>query len=168
MIAACGRAYRLKHKKELLEQGKKYYAANRLRLLAEAKLYAEEHIEERKARREANKGKIAAYMRNRRRTDPQFRLADNLRRRINKALNGGKKPGSAVRDLGCSIYELKEHLENQFQTGMTWNNHGAWHVDHVRPLASFDLTDREQFLTACHYSNLQPLWAEDNLRKGDR
>lgn len=94
----------------------------------------------------------------------QFKLSQNLRNR----LRNGIKTGSFIRDLGCTIAELKDHLESLFQPGMTWENYGiyGWHVDHKVPLASFDLTDREQFLKACHYSNLQPLWASDNLRKG--
>jgi hypothetical protein len=79
------------------------------------------------------------------------------------------KAGSAVRDLGCSIAELKLHLERQFDENMTWENWGPyWHIDHVKPLASFDLTDRVQFLQAVHWSNLQPLEKIENLRKGKR
>ena len=59
-------------------------------------------------------------------------------------------------------------LEARFTPGMTWDNYGEWHIDHVRPLASFDLTDVEQCKAACHYSNLQPLRARDNMAKGDR
>ena len=79
-----------------------------------------------------------------------------------------KKSGSAVKDLGCSIKDLKIHLEEQFQEGMNWNNHGSWHIDHRKPLASFDLTKREQLLAAVHFTNLQPLWAKDNLSKGSK
>jgi hypothetical protein len=61
---------------------------------------------------------------------------------------------------------FKLHIEQQFVDGMTWDNWGEWHLDHIRPLASFNLVDRDQFLTACHYSNYQPLWATDNLIKG--
>lgn len=82
----------------------------------------------------------------------------------------GKRSGSAVRDLGCTIPELKRYLEAKFRFGMTWENwsRAGWHIDHIKPLASFDLTDRCQLLQACHYTNLQPLWASENLSKGDR
>jgi hypothetical protein len=70
--------------------------------------------------------------------------------------------------LGCTLAELRAHLEAQFQPGMTWANYGAWHVDHRRPLSSFDLSDPAQVVVACHHSNLQPLWAVDNIRKGAR
>lgn len=113
-----------------------------------------------------NRRRVNAYTRGRWRADVQFRLRMILRTRLNDALNGRRRPGSAVRDLGCSIPELMTWLEKQFRPGMTWANHGAWHIDHKRPLASFDLADRAQLLEAVHYTNLQPLWAQDNLHKG--
>ncbi len=76
------------------------------------------------------------------------------------------KENSAVRDLGCTIPEFRAHMEEQFSPGMSWDNHGQWHIDHIRPLSSFDLRDPDQIRSACHYSNLQPLWATDNLKKG--
>ena len=87
---------------------------------------------------------------------------------MSRAIKTNAKAGSAVRDLGCTIPELKAHLEAQFQPGMTWDNWSlkGWHIDHIKPLTSFDLTNREQFLQACHYTNLQPLWASENLSKG--
>jgi len=106
-------------------------------------------------------------------TDPCFKLQNILRQRLNKAIKNNYKSGSAVRDLGCSIEQLKSHLESKFYnrkdgTAMNWNNYGlkGWHIDHIVPLSKFDLTDRNQFLQACHYTNLQPLWSEDNLSKG--
>jgi len=91
-----------------------------------------------------------------------------LRARLAQAIKNFNKAGSAIRDLGCSIEFLKTYLESKFQPGMTWENHTkyGWHIDHIVPLITFDLTDREQFLKACHYTNLQPLWAKDNLKKG--
>ena len=102
--------------------------------------------------------------------DPIFKLKKTLRKRILQAIKGKCKVGSAIRDMGCTPEKLKLHLESLFQPGMIWNNHGTygWHIDHIVPLASFDLTDREQFLKACHYTNLQPLWARDNLSKSDK
>jgi hypothetical protein len=69
--------------------------------------------------------------------------------------------------LGCSIEFLKAHLESKFQPGMSWDNwsHKGWHVDHIVPISAFDLTDEAQLKQACHYTNLQPLWAKDNLKK---
>jgi hypothetical protein len=81
-----------------------------------------------------------------------------------------------LRDLGCSLEELRIRFENMFHananTGemMSWDNYGydGWHIDHIIPLSSFDLTDKEQFLKACHYTNLQPLWAWQNHEKSDK
>ena len=123
-----------------------------------------------KAYREANRDKINARQNNRTKIDIQYKLSRRLRNRLYCALQGNFKNGSAVKDLGCSIDELKTHLESKFHSGMTWDNWSfeGWHIDHIKPLASFDLTDRKQLLLACHYTNLQPLWAIDNLSKGDR
>ena len=102
----------------------------------------------------------------------QFKLACNLRCRFSSALKKGTKSGSAVRDLGCTIAELKLYFEERFKLGMTWDNHGIgkgkWHIDHEYPLSKVDLTDRKQLLRVCHYTNLQPLWSEENIRKGNK
>lgn len=113
---------------------------------------------------EKNKNRVSLKLK----SDPIYKLSHTIRTRINRAIAIEQKVGSAVRDLGCSIPELKQYLENQFQPGMTWKNQGKWHIDHIKPLSKFDLTDREQFIYACHYTNLQPLWAFDNLSKGAR
>jgi hypothetical protein len=106
----------------------------------------------------------------RRRSDIQWKLSQVLRVRLNKAIRNNQKVGSAVHDLGCTIEELKIHLENQFEEGMTWDNwkHDGWHIDHKKPLSKFDLTDPEQLKEACHYTNLQPLWWYDNIEKSDK
>ena len=102
------------------------------------------------------------YVSNKMKTDINFRLAKRLRGRMQDLI----RAGSAVRDLGCSVSDFKEFIEQRFSGGMSWPNYGKWHLDHIVPLASFDLTDRQQFLEAAHYSNYQPLWAQDNLSKG--
>jgi hypothetical protein len=102
----------------------------------------------------------------------QAKLAALLRTRLYHAMKGNYKAGSAVRDLGCSIEFLKDYIESLFLPEMSWNNRGKgsdkWHIDHILPLDSFDLTDPIQFKKACHYTNLQPLWEPDNLRKGTK
>jgi hypothetical protein len=142
------RQYRVNNKEKIIERNKKYYKKNKLKILSRA----------------------CKYRNNRERTDIQYKLACRLRTRLGDAIRNNQKSGSAVRDLGCSIADLKQYLETKFQYGMTWENYGfgGWHIDHIRPLASFDLTDRKQFLEACHYTNLQPLWATDNFKKGSK
>lgn len=110
---------------------------------------------------------VAALM-SKLKTDQQYRLALRLRIRLNMAIRNEQKKGSAVSDLGCTIEELRVHLQSKFVDGMTWDNYGKWHIDHVVPLIKFDLSDREQFLKAVHYTNLQPLWQADNDRKGSK
>lgn len=143
------------------EYYKNYYLAHK----EEKKDYYKEYYEN-------NKKEIVARSVNRRRESINLRLGNLLRTRIRAILKRKRIPkvGSPIKDLGCSVKELKEHLEKQFQEGMTWNNYGksGWHVDHIKPLANFDLTNRDQFLKVCHYTNLQPLWAKDNLSKGKK
>lgn len=110
------------------------------------------------------------YQKKRRIEDLEYKIRHNLRTRLTKFITGRHKTGSSVDDLGCSISELKVYLESKFQPGMSWENYGkeGWHIDHIKPLSSFDLTDREEFLKACNYKNLQPLWALDNFSKGKK
>lgn len=112
------------------------------------------------------------YSSRRRKEDPQFRLKESLRSRLNLALRNNFKSGSAVKDLGCSINEFEKHLESKFQPGMTWENYGkepeSWNIDHIMPLSAFDLTKRQHTVLACHYLNLQPLWFKDNVIKGNK
>jgi hypothetical protein len=74
------------------------------------------------------------------------------------------KNGTTVKLLGISYEKAKQHLERQFTKGMTWDNYGEWHIDHIYPLAK--ATTEEELIRLCHYTNLQPLWALDNLKKG--
>jgi len=99
-----------------------------------------------------------------------FKIQQLLRARLYDALKGKAKGGSAVKDLGCTIDELKIYLESNFKPGMTWENWAidGWHIDHIKPLSKFDLTDPNQIKIACNYKNLQPLWWYENLQKGDR
>jgi hypothetical protein len=75
------------------------------------------------------------------------------------------KVGRTIELLGCSLKELREHIEAQFEPGMTWDNYGAWHVDHIRQCCTFDLTDEAQQRVCFHCTNLRPLWAEANLAR---
>jgi hypothetical protein len=101
----------------------------------------------------------------------QYKLGNLLRYRLWKALKDQdlKKDQSTIELLGCSKEELITHLESQFQTGMSWGNWSlnGWHIDHIRPVSSFDLSDPAQVKECFHFSNLQPLWAVDNIKKSN-
>lgn len=102
-------------------------------------------------------------------TDPSFRMAVWLRKSMRWNLNQRVNRDERVGLLGCSVSELVCHLEALFSTGMTWENYGSvWHIDHKRPITSFNLSDSEQLQACAHYSNLQPLFAKDNLQKGSK
>jgi hypothetical protein len=121
--------------------------------------------------------KKKVVMNNRRRKerkleDPTYKVQCNLRRRVLLSLKkfGGKKAIKTFDLIGCSPEELRSYLESKFQSGMTWDNYGynGWHIDHIIPCASFDLSDPDQQRQCFHYTNLQPLWAADNLAKSDK
>lgn len=100
----------------------------------------------------------------RRNSDLNYRLRRNMRSRLKRYFSN--KAGSVITDLGCSVPHLITYLEDQWESGMSWQNYGTeWEIDHIEPLAIFDLADRKQFLKACHYSNLQPLWCKEHRRK---
>lgn len=102
--------------------------------------------------------------------DPLFALKMRERTRVRQGLKvqGTHKAGPTAELLGCTWIEFFRHIESLFADGMSWQNMNEWHVDHVKPLAQFDLSDPEQQKLAFHYKNHQPLWALDNLKKGAR
>jgi hypothetical protein len=108
------------------------------------------------------------YLYKRIKSDHQFRMFINLRRRMNTALKENYQRGKMIEMLGCSIKDLKSHLEARFLPEMSWDNYGrsGWHIDHRVPCASFDLSVPEQQKRCFHFTNLQPLWAFDNMSKG--
>lgn len=158
----------LKNRDKILSYNKLHYQQNKATICAKAKEYRAKNKDiialKKKKYAQEHRVQIAEYRRNKLKTDVQFRLACLLRKRIARALTSNKA-GSAVKDLGCSVSELKFFIEGKFKDSMTWVNQGKWEIDHVIPLAFFDLTNREQFLKANHYTNLQPMWAPDNRKK---
>lgn len=114
-----------------------------------------------------NRQKLREYEKNKLNIDLNFKLRKLTRNRINAVVRGVKSDHT-YRLVGCTAAKLRNHLEQQFRPGMSWDNwsKAGWHIDHIRPCASFDLTDPEQQRKCFHYSNLQPLWAEENLKKG--
>ena len=117
--------------------------------------------------RRDNREKILAYLKDRREGDPSFKIKCHLRSRLSSLLSKSraKKCKKTMSLLGCNIEAFKNYLKSKFQNGMTFDNYGKWHIDHIKPCASFDLRDPRQQEECFHFSNLQPLWAKDNLRK---
>jgi hypothetical protein len=138
------------------KQKREHYAANKEAIREKQKEYFA---------RPETKEKVNAHQRKRYAEDVHYRLTNNLRSRMCWVLKGKNKSESTKKLLGCSIEELVAHLEAQFQPGMTWDNHGEWQLDHIRPCASFDLSKPSDQQKCFHYTNLQPLWAKDNRSK---
>jgi len=182
------KSYREANKEKIKAQKKAYYEANKKKAKAYNKAYREANKEKKKAYNkaynkankekkkaynkaygEANKENINAYRRKRRKEDPIHRLLRNMGTGMWKVLSGKAKSSRTMEYVGISPDELMDYLEGQFTEGMTRDNYGKWHVDHIRPLASFDFTGpdkEEQLHIAWNYTNLQPLWAKDNMSKG--
>lgn len=144
---------------------KRWRDANRVRLNSrQAARKRERRLENPEKARE-----IARKDRKKQLSRLEFRVGSNLRRRINKAVHGISKSARTLVLIGCSVEFLKEHLQASFRPGMTWENYGpVWHIDHIKPCAKFDLTDPEQQKLCFKWSNLQPLFALENIKKGDK
>lgn len=146
-----------------LKRGAKYRAENPEKVKASTKTWA---VNNREKRAEI----VRNYINGREAIDPEFKLLRSIRSRLRTALKKNTKSGKTLDLLGCTIQELRAYIEGLWLPGMNWENRSfrGWHLDHKRPLASFDLTDPDQLKAACHYTNLQPLWWQKNLEKGDR
>lgn len=135
--------------------------------------WRERHRQQQRIWRQNNKSKVTISKRickkRRRERCPIFRAKESLCARLRSALKGKDKSANTLKLLGCSINELKQHLESKFYGDMSWENYGSyWHIDHIRPCASFDLTIEENQKQCFHYLNLQPLTAKENLIKGSK
>ena len=117
-------------------------------------------------RKTKKKEYYSKYFLKRRENDNIFKISGNLRNRINKFIKNKSKSTEII--IGISFDELKIYLESKFIEGMTWSNYGfnGWHIDHIIPLSSAE--NEEEIYKLCHYTNLQPLWAEENLKKGKK
>lgn len=171
-IRARHKAYNAANKEKVKELSDNWYQENKERHNTKSKEWRDKNKERfaylKKEWRIKNKDKFNAYVRNKRATDPAFKILSNLRNRVSKFVRGMNKSESTLELLGCTVDELKEHLESKFEESMTFDNYGEWHIDHIKPCASFDLTDPEEQRTCFNWVNLQPLWAKDNMSKGDK
>lgn len=149
-------------RRRVAEDPEKYRAKERARRTGENR---EAYLEYRKASYHRRKERDNAYQRERWKNDINWKLKCRLRWFLRQGLKGRQKCTRAEELLGCDIESFKLHLESLFQPGMSFENYGKWHIDHIMPCAIFDLTNREHQKRCFHFSNLRPLWAEDNLRK---
>jgi len=160
-------------KKKLMD--KDYYIKNREKIIKQVnerqkndplrKEYMKKYAEENSTKISEYK---ADYQRDKRSNDPFYNFKSSLSARTYKAFyyRGYSKTSKTAKLLGCEWETVKQHIERQFTKGMTWDNQGEWHVDHIIPLASANT--EEELIKLCHYTNLQPLWAKDNLSKSDK
>jgi len=128
----------------------------------------ENNPNKRKEYRENYKPRKHEQRKERREFDPIFSLINNVRSRLYKYLTklDITKKNKTFSIVGCNPLQLKEHLEKQFTNGMCWENRNEWHIDHIIPLSSAKTED--ELYKLCHYKNLQPLWAIDNIKKGKK
>jgi len=172
-----------KNKEKFLKVHKIYYKKNKKEIRKNVKIWRENNKEiiaiNGKEYREKNKEKIKKYnqqprvkeKRNRRQRErinnnPHLKIKENLRGRIWKALKRGDKSASTIDLLGCSIEFFMNYIESLLTEGMSWENYGEWHIDHIKPCALFNLSKPSEQRKCFHYSNLQPLWAFENISKG--
>lgn len=163
----CDKQLREQNKERDRELKHKHYLNNKEKYLKAHQAYNALHSDHIKQWKRSYR---STYEKQRYHDDVFHRLRCVLRSRLRQALRENQKTGSAVNDLGCSIEEFKKHLESLWKPGMSWDNwsKNGWHIDHIRPLNSFNLSNPDEVKQACHYFNLQPLWAEENLQKSDK
>jgi hypothetical protein len=170
--------YRSTHKQEIAARDKKYAENNKDKIQKYRADYYEQNRDATRVKSkeyyQSNREKCIRrgieWKRERLKEDPIFRLECNLRSRVKNAIkfDAGEKAEGTFKLLGCTIQQVRTFLEAEFEPGMSWDNYGEWHVDHIRPCASFNLEDPEEQKKCFHWTNLQPLWALDNILKGAR
>lgn len=160
--------YRIDNKEKIKEYNTKWNKENQEYYKKYFEEYNKLNYEKEKERKlkwsRDNKEYSNNYQKQRKKEDILFRLKTNIRTSVNRYLKYKSKHTFEI--VGCSPQFLKEHLEAQFIDGMTWENRSEWHIDHIIPLSSAKTEDELYML--CHYKNLQPLWAEDNLKKSNK
>ncbi len=177
-IAKITKEYRDNHKEEISEVNRKQHIKNKIANNKRHKKYYQDNKEQEKQRskdyREVSKNKTrlaklhTIYTRERRQNDPSFRLLCNLRNRMCVVISKGQKSLSTMFLIGCEIDYLMYHLQEQFKPEMTWDNYGLWHIDHIKPCSKFNLSSFDEQKECFNFTNLQPLWKIDNLRKGSK
>lgn len=147
---------------------KLYYKHHTKNLLRKKNYY--EKIKKDPVKSKEMRKKVNLYLRKKRNNNPHYRIKQNLSRRLRTILNERNfiKNENILEIIGCSLDNLKKHLQKKFKKNMSWNNYGKWHVDHIVPCSKFDLTDVKQQRICFNYKNLQPLWAKENIIKSNK
>ena len=164
-------------KKSLKKSRKKHYKKNKLKYYAKKynrifTLNDLSKLKKLKKIKRANRNKYtkekSKYMYEYLKTHLNVKIGSIFRQRIWRILKGKNVVFNMEEIIGCTLMELKIYLENKFQKNMSWNNYGqfGWHIDHIEPCCNFDFSNIEQLKKCFHYTNLQPLWWMDNLKKG--
>lgn len=120
------------------------------------------------ANREGISRKAAVRAKKRYKDDKQYRARRLLITATSRLITRHPKRCRLLKYIGCSLEYFRAHIESKFTIGMSWDNYGEWHLDHIVPLSAFDLLDEDQLKKAAYYTNIQPLWALDNLKKGNK
>jgi hypothetical protein len=164
--------YGIRTRTKYKEKYKLYREKNAIKTKIYKKIYDEKNAlalkEKRKIYNNKHKQRRAMLDKNKYWNNLNFRITQNLRTRIRRAIKGQIKTGTSFKLLGCELPFLKLYLQNMFKNGMTWDNYGEWQIDHIRPCASFNLVKQEEQEKCFHYTNLQPLWALENLKKNNK
>jgi len=165
-----GMEWRAANKEAIAQRDRTYRQENWSKLLATKAAYERQRRESDPDYMESRRETLNRSRARRWSAVPQFRISCILRARLKDALGGKQKAATTQELVGIDWAGLVAHIEKQFLPGMSWENYGyeTWHIDHIKPCASFDLTDPAQQRECFHYSNLQPLWAKDNLSKSAR
>lgn len=160
--------YHLDNKVNLNKKNKDYRLNNKEKVKEYNKEYRLNNKEKSKEYNLNNKDKNNERQKNRKLNEPLFKLIVNTRSLIGSSIrnNGYSKKSKTYEILGCSFEQFKAHLESQFTEGMTWSIYGQWHLDHIYPVSR--AIDEEHLIKLNHYTNFQPLWAEDNIKKGNK
>ena len=153
---------------ERLKQDPKWVAINKQQAKEWRAKNSQRFKELQRRWRDRNPGRVNEYIKRRYAKDPEFALAFKVRARVYQAVKAGgaSKSGRTEELVGCSFNFLRQHLERQFKGKMAWDNPGSFHIDHIVPLAAFDLTDPMQLKVACNWQNLRPLPPKKNMSKG--
>ena len=168
------RLYREKNREILRIKNREWYSKNSKKGIEASSRWSKNNPDKRVIYRKNSRETSRLYENKKYKEDINYKLSCILRSRLNeklsKHINNYNTRISSTKYLGCSVEELKIHIEKSFEEGMTWDNwsFSGWHIDHIMPFGAFDLTNEENIKKICHYSNLRPMWGVENMSKGKK